>query len=60
MSDYIIDDMSTGSCLEKGLSLIIVDVFCEARNYFSQQETEDILNAGANMRLIPKVRANQH
>jgi imidazolonepropionase len=34
------------------------DVFCE-RNYFSQEETIEILDAGKKYGLIPKVHANQ-
>jgi imidazolonepropionase len=34
------------------------DVFCE-RNYFSQEETIEILEAGKKYGLIPKVHANQ-
>jgi imidazolonepropionase len=34
------------------------DVFCE-QNYFSQQETEMILNAALKYQILPKVHANQ-
>ena len=53
---HIIDDMIPAVAAEKLADYC--DVFCE-RNYFSQQETEDILNAGAKYGLIPKVHANQ-
>ena len=35
-----------------------IDVFCE-QGYFTQEETEEILNAGKQYGLIPKVHANQ-
>ncbi len=53
---HVIDDMIPAVAAEKLADYC--DVFCE-RNYFTQQETEAILNAGAKFGLIPKVHANQ-
>ena len=53
---HIIDDMIPAVAAEKLADYC--DVFCE-RNYFTQQETEEILNAGIKHGLIPKVHANQ-
>ncbi|HMR46321.1 MAG TPA: imidazolonepropionase [Bacteroidia bacterium] len=53
---HVIDDMIPAIAAEKLADYC--DVFCE-RNYFTQQETEAILNAGTKFGLIPKVHANQ-
>ncbi len=53
---HVIDDMIPAVAAEKLADYC--DVFCE-RNYFTQQETEAILNAGTKFGLIPKVHANQ-
>jgi imidazolonepropionase len=54
--DLIINEMLP-KIAEEGLADFI-DVFCE-RNYFSVEEMEEILIAGKNFGLIPKVHVNQ-
>lgn len=54
--DLIINEMLPQIAAEKLADYI--DVFCE-RNYFSVEEMEEILLAGAKYGLIPKVHVNQ-
>jgi len=54
--DLIINEMLPQIAAEKLADFI--DVFCE-RNYFSVEEMEEILLAGAKYGLIPKVHVNQ-
>ncbi len=54
--DLIINEMLPQIASEKLADYI--DVFCE-RNYFSVEEMEEILLAGAKYGLIPKVHVNQ-
>lgn len=54
--DMIINEMLPQIAAEKLADYI--DVFCE-RNYFSVEEMEEILLAGAKHGLIPKVHVNQ-
>lgn len=54
--DLIINEMLPKIAEEKLADFI--DVFCE-RNYFSLEEMEEILLAGAKYGLIPKVHVNQ-
>ncbi len=54
--DMIINEMLPQIAAEKLADYI--DVFCE-RNYFSVEEMEEILLAGAKYGLIPKVHVNQ-
>ena len=54
--DLIINEMLPKIAEEKLADYI--DVFCE-RNYFSVQEMEEILLAGAKYGLIPKIHVNQ-
>lgn len=54
--DLVINEMLPQIAEEKLADFI--DVFCE-RNYFSLDEMEEILKAGAKYGLIPKVHVNQ-
>lgn len=54
--DLVINEMLPKIAEEKLADFI--DVFCE-RNYFSLDEMEEILTAGAKYGLIPKVHVNQ-
>ena len=54
--DLIVEEMIPKIANEKLAEYI--DVFCES-GYFSVEETEQILNAGLNYGLIPKIHVNQ-
>jgi imidazolonepropionase len=54
--DMVINEMLPKVAEEKLADFI--DVFCET-NYFSPEETDEIINAGAQYGLIPKIHVNQ-